>query len=105
MGNARGNRYSRNHTTLNPNFDANFWNFSWHEIGVHDLPAMINYVLDATGFQKLGYFGHSQVMCNQSLILFTSRISSEFYSLPITVTTLGYHRLFCDGIHASGTES
>lgn len=61
MGNARGNRYSRNHTSLNPNIDGEFWNFSWHEIGMHDLPAMINYVLQETKSERLAYFGHSQV--------------------------------------------
>lgn len=66
MGNARGNRYSRNHTSLNPNSDGQFWNFSWHEIGMYDLPAMINYVLEETNFEKLGYFGHSQVIKDRS---------------------------------------
>ncbi|KAM7352839.1 lipase 1-like [Cochliomyia hominivorax] len=60
MGNARGNRYSRNHSTFDPNFDKDFWKFTWHEIGFYDLPAMIDYVLEQTGYQKTSYFGHSQ---------------------------------------------
>ncbi|XP_065356031.1 lipase 1-like [Calliphora vicina] len=60
MGNARGNRYSRNHTTLDPDIDRDFWKFSWNEIGFYDLAAMIDYVLAQTGYQKTGYFGHSQ---------------------------------------------
>ncbi|XP_037958908.1 lipase 1 [Teleopsis dalmanni] len=69
LGNARGNRYSRNHTSLDPDSDK-FWDFSWHEIGMYDLPAMIDYVLNATGFKKIQYGGHSQgctaffVMCS-----------------------------------------
>lgn len=63
LGNARGNRYSRNHVVLNPNGDDNhrkkFWNFSWHEIGIYDLPAMIDLVLLMTGKDKLHYIGHS----------------------------------------------
>ncbi|XP_055587241.1 lipase 3-like [Uranotaenia lowii] len=59
LGNARGNRYSRRHKTLTPNMFA-FWQFSWHEIGYYDLPAMIDYVLDLTGQGKLQYVGHSQ---------------------------------------------
>ncbi|XP_055918939.1 lipase 1-like [Eupeodes corollae] len=70
MGNARGNRYSRNHTTLNPDTDTAFWNFSWHEIAVFDIPAMIDFILRNTDSEKLMYVGHSQgttilfVMCS-----------------------------------------
>ncbi|XP_030383202.1 lipase 1-like [Scaptodrosophila lebanonensis] len=60
LGNCRGNTYSRNHTSLNPNKDRAFWNFSWHEMGIYDLPAMIDTVLDVSGFKKLTYYGHSQ---------------------------------------------
>ncbi|XP_055596400.1 lipase 3-like [Uranotaenia lowii] len=59
LGNARGNRYSRKHVNLTANMNQ-FWNFSWHEIGIYDLPAMIDYVLSYTGKQKLHYLGHSQ---------------------------------------------
>lgn len=60
MGNARGNSQSRNHTTLNPNDNAKFWNFSWHEIGIYDLPTMIEYILLKTKQKNLIYIGHSQ---------------------------------------------
>ncbi|XP_020807259.1 lipase 1 [Drosophila serrata] len=60
LANCRGNRYSRSHVKLNPNTDKAYWSFSWHEIGMYDLPAMIDAVLAKTGYQKLSYFGHSQ---------------------------------------------
>lgn len=59
IGNARGNIFSRNHTTLDPN-DAKFWQFSFHEIGYFDLPAMIDYALNYTNQENLVYIGHSQ---------------------------------------------
>lgn len=34
--------------------------FSFHEIGNYDLSAMIDYVLETTGQEKLHYIGHSQ---------------------------------------------
>lgn len=37
-----------------------FWDFTWHEIGFYDLPAMIDLVLNQTGSDKLFYVGHSQ---------------------------------------------
>uniref|UniRef100_A0AAG5CW88 Lipase n=1 Tax=Anopheles atroparvus TaxID=41427 RepID=A0AAG5CW88_ANOAO len=59
MGNARGNRYSRQHDAISP-AASSFWKFSWHEIGYYDLPAMIDYILERTGRQRLHYVGHSQ---------------------------------------------
>ncbi|KAI5638646.1 alpha/beta hydrolase fold domain-containing protein [Phthorimaea operculella] len=61
LGNARGNTYSQCHETLDPEADADeFWDFSWHEIGMEDVPATIDYVLLSTGYSKLKYVGHAQ---------------------------------------------
>ncbi|KAE8739019.1 hypothetical protein FOCC_FOCC015489 [Frankliniella occidentalis] len=59
LGNARGTTESRRHKTLVPG-DAKFWDFSWHEIGSQDLPALIDHVLNATNQTSLHYVGHSQ---------------------------------------------
>ncbi|XP_018568985.1 lipase 3-like [Anoplophora glabripennis] len=59
LGNARGNTYSRGHISL-PIWSAQYWNFSWHEMGVLDLPTELYYISNTTG--KLGdiiYIGHS----------------------------------------------
>lgn len=59
LGNVRGNVYARRH--LLPDIEEqSYWNFSWHEIGTRDLPAMIDYVIKATGREKIFYLGHSQ---------------------------------------------
>lgn len=69
MGNVRGNEYAHTHTTLNSSM-SEYWQFSWEEIAVYDLPAMIDYILQATKQQSLYYVGHSQgttvgyVMCS-----------------------------------------
>jgi lysosomal acid lipase/cholesteryl ester hydrolase len=61
MGNQRGNTWSRKHITLDPDLDAEkFFNFSFHEIGVYDLPAKIDYILETTEQEKVFYVGHSQ---------------------------------------------
>ncbi|KAJ8675726.1 hypothetical protein QAD02_011512, partial [Eretmocerus hayati] len=57
LGNARGNTYSRNHTTLSTS-DSAFWDFSWHEMGIYDLPAEIQYISNLKD-DKLFYIGHS----------------------------------------------
>lgn len=59
IGNARGNTYSRQHMTINPD-DPKFWDFSWHEVGIYDLPATIDYILEHTNQTKISYVGHSQ---------------------------------------------
>ncbi|XP_060521109.1 lipase 1-like isoform X2 [Cylas formicarius] len=58
--NTRGNYHSRKHRKWNPDKDPEFWNFSWHEVGVYDLPAAIDHILTVTNKSKLFYVGHSQ---------------------------------------------
>lgn len=40
--------------------ETKFWDFSFHEMGVYDLPATIDHIIDQTGQQKIHYIGHSQ---------------------------------------------
>ncbi|PNF27545.1 Lipase 3 [Cryptotermes secundus] len=58
LGNARGNTYSKKHLSLSTS-DSKFWDFSWHEMGIYDLPAAIDYVLEQTSQPDLYYIGHS----------------------------------------------
>lgn len=60
LGNSRGNKYSRNHTTYNPDNDKAFWEFSWDQMASMDVPAQVDFVLSQTGHSKLVYIGHSQ---------------------------------------------
>lgn len=88
MGNARGNIYSRNHTTLDPDSDKQFWNFTWHEIGVYDLPTSISYVLEKTNSNYLYYGGHSQGTTAMYVLLtmkpeYNDKIKAFFSLAPI----------------------
>lgn len=61
LPNSRGNYYSRKHISKNPDIpSSDFWNFSWYELAVHDLPAVIDYVLKQTNNKKLYFVGYSQ---------------------------------------------
>ncbi|KAJ3656556.1 hypothetical protein Zmor_015626 [Zophobas morio] len=60
LGNVRGTTWSRNHTTLDPDKDPVFWDYTIHEIGVYDLPAFIDYVLKKTQQKSIHYLGFSQ---------------------------------------------
>lgn len=49
LGNNRGTTYSRKHTTLNPDKDKSYWDFSFPELGDFDAPAQIDFVREKTG--------------------------------------------------------
>jgi lysosomal acid lipase/cholesteryl ester hydrolase len=59
VGNVRGNRYSLKHKNMTIK-DSKFWDFSFHEIGLFDVRAMIDNILKITKSKKLIYIGHSQ---------------------------------------------
>lgn len=59
MGNARGNTYSRASVKYTPLLPP-FWDFSWNEIAIYDMPAMFDYVRYTTGVDNFHYVGHSQ---------------------------------------------
>ncbi|EDS36646.1 lysosomal acid lipase [Culex quinquefasciatus] len=59
LANVRGSRYSKEHLRL-PVESKEYWDFTWHEIGYYDLPAMIDHVLNVTNSEKLFFIGHSQ---------------------------------------------
>lgn len=57
LGNFRGTVYSNKHKKLNIS-DKAYWNFTFHENGIYDLPAQLNVVKDVTN-QKVIYIGYS----------------------------------------------
>ncbi|KAG5667103.1 hypothetical protein PVAND_015102 [Polypedilum vanderplanki] len=71
LGNSRGSDYGLGHRTMNSN-TKDFWNFSFHEIGHLDVPAFIDFVLNATGAEKVFYIGHSQG-CTSLMVLLSTR--------------------------------
>ncbi|GFR49776.1 hypothetical protein Agub_g11712 [Astrephomene gubernaculifera] len=63
LTNVRGNRFSRNHTRLDPDSPADvaaFWAFSWDQHVALDLPAAVERVAAHTGCQRMMFVGYSQ---------------------------------------------
>lgn len=59
LANVRGNTYSRAHISRSVDSFA-FWNFTWHDVSQHDLPAVIDYIMEIKGWDvKINYIGHS----------------------------------------------
>nr|AIY34738.1 lipase 9 [Lygus lineolaris] len=61
LPNSRGNSYSKKHVKYNSETDKkDFYNYSWHEMGYYDLPAVIDFILKTTNHSQITYAGHSQ---------------------------------------------
>ncbi|XP_076981470.1 lipase member N [Tamandua tetradactyla] len=58
MGNSRGNTWSRRHKTFSVT-EEKFWAFSFDEMAKYDLPAIIDFIVNKTGQEKLYFIGHS----------------------------------------------
>lgn len=60
INNSRGNRYSRNHISLDPDYDkSQYWDYSFEEMAKFDQPALFTFVLNRTGVKSVSYIGHS----------------------------------------------
>ena len=60
ISNSRGNKYCKSHEYYAID-SFEFWQFSFHEMGLYDIPAVIEYIKSVnTSKEKIIYFGHSQ---------------------------------------------
>ncbi|XP_025030402.1 lysosomal acid lipase/cholesteryl ester hydrolase-like [Python bivittatus] len=57
--NIRGTSWSRRHQKFSID-QQEFWEFSFHEMAIYDLPATIAFILQKTKQNRLYYFGHAQ---------------------------------------------
>ncbi|XP_049274090.1 lipase member K-like isoform X1 [Rhipicephalus sanguineus] len=69
--NTRGVPQSNRHVNLTTK-DKDFWKWSFEQIGTQDLPAVIDYILNKTGFTKVGLLTTSQGT-TVSLVLLSMR--------------------------------
>jgi len=91
MINFRGNRYSRNHTSLDASkFYGEFWRFTWWEMGEHDLPAVIDYILVTTNTKQLQILGHGQGMTCLYVMFHTNPAFAEKISLVSAMSPIAY---------------
>lgn len=60
LANTRGSRYGQNHTTLALSH-ADFWSYSFHEVGAFDLPVIVDHIRDMSSFHQLIVVTHSEV--------------------------------------------
>eukprot|EP01024_Parvocaulis_polyphysoides_P008609 TRINITY_DN12569_c2_g1_i3.p1 TRINITY_DN12569_c2_g1~~TRINITY_DN12569_c2_g1_i3.p1 ORF type:complete len:483 (-),score=30.19 TRINITY_DN12569_c2_g1_i3:312-1760(-) len=96
MGNSRGNSYSLKHVQLDVNSDA-FWDFSWDEMALLDVPATIDTVLQQTNKKQLLYVGHSQ----GCLILLAALSRNQFLQEKIAKVIMLAPAVFASHIQSS----
>lgn len=82
--NHRGNTYSRRHQTLDPDTDAEFWNFGIDEVG-NDHIASIEYILQTTGRESLSTISMSIAGLT---ILGSESLNPDFYEQRVDVSLL-----------------
>ena len=59
IGNNRGAQYSNKNRRDGEWSDKERWNWSWAEMGIYDVPAFIDKMLEVTGKHKVTLFGYS----------------------------------------------
>lgn len=118
--NNRGNKHSLKHVSLDTS-DKRFWDFSYHEMGIYDVPATIDFIKINTGLSKITVQGHSQggsqifVLCSTlpnyckdnitgiialAPAVFITNLSSKFvkdattFRLDMALPLMGIHHLF-----------
>jgi lysosomal acid lipase/cholesteryl ester hydrolase len=80
LGNNRGNMLSKKHVTKSPK-NADFWDFSFEEMGLYDVPAFIDKILNETGSDMLDmYMGHSE---GTTQFFIGSSMKSEYYASKV----------------------
>lgn len=70
MLNVRGSKYSMRHRMIDP-LTFQFWQFSFHEIGILDYPAVIEYMINLTGKPAIYFIGHNQATTAMLALLST----------------------------------
>ncbi|XP_055624674.1 lipase 3-like [Toxorhynchites rutilus septentrionalis] len=73
VGNSRGSPESAGHNNLR-NTSADFWDFSFHEIGYYDLAAMIDAALEKSHHKRIHLIGYSEGS-TAALVLLSERPS------------------------------
>jgi len=95
LGNNRGNTWGLNHTTLPVGSDE-FWNFTWDEMALFDLPALVQRALNVTGAPSLSLVGHSEG---------TTQAFAGFSRIPALAASVGFFAALAPAVFVSHQSS
>lgn len=85
MPNNRGTQFSLGHVSLDAKKDAEYWHWSWEEMGTYDQVAIITHILTTTGASTVSYMGHSE---GTSQLLAGASLLPDFFNSKINVAIL-----------------
>ncbi|XP_006029059.1 lipase member M-like [Alligator sinensis] len=93
IGNTRGSTGAKKHDKYSDD-QVEFSSYSFHEMAVYDLPAIINFILQTTGQKELYYVGFSQgttlgFIAFSSMPELAQKIKMFFALAPITILQYG----------------
>ncbi|XP_014232840.2 lipase 3-like [Trichogramma pretiosum] len=88
--NSRGTNFGRSHLTLSPDHDPEFWEYSYHEMAVIDMPNIVDYVLNITNEQQVMYIGHSMGTAISYIFLSTRPEYQQKVKLSVSFTPVAY---------------
>ncbi|XP_053624714.1 lipase 3-like [Plodia interpunctella] len=90
MINTRGNYYSRGHIEMKVDC-AEYWSFSFHEMGVYDLRATVEYIRKIkNNTEKINFIGHSMGASAFLVLVSTLPMYNEYFRIAIFIAPLVY---------------
>ncbi|KAG6457965.1 hypothetical protein O3G_MSEX010588 [Manduca sexta] len=90
MGNARGNSYSKAHTSYKVD-SHEYWNFTWEEIGEHDVPASIEYIRSIKNTtEPINFIGHSMGATALLVLLSSLPRYNHYFRIGILLAPLAF---------------
>lgn len=90
LTNARGNYYSRGHLSKQLEC-ADYWKFSWQEMGELDLPAVIDYIRSTKNLtESINFIGHSMGTTALLVLLSSMPKYNEYLRVGILLAPLAY---------------
>lgn len=92
LGNTRGNKYSMNHTTLDPSNDFLYWDNTHNFISRYDLPAFIEYAKKESMVPNVGYIAHSVATQHMFYNLASNNASYFEDNINVLITLCSFYR-------------
>ena len=89
LANLRGNFLSRGHKWMNATVDEAYWDFTFQDIILHDLPTFISFIKNTTNAEKVSVLGHSQGAAAVLWMLAYTPEMSKHVNLGVLIATPG----------------